>query len=593
MDKLTAYTLLKSLLQRLDADSVLEQPRMSGLVSATEKQALEQVLKEYESSLSVDALRDGAQLETVQAKKGDTQGENPKPDSGESTKPESAPLAIDEKAFSFAKVQNPEIVLCLDFGTAKSKAFAASDDESDPKFYELALGKRDGDQDGSIYAVSSSVWIEENGQMYAGSEAVRRGANQTNGVKSRRRLDSLKQELSQVLPGHQVGSQILPPEVNPSGIELSYDDAITFYLAYLTDLAVSELNERHGISRYVRRRFTLPCWESEHRSRAAQLLSRRLACAQVLADSFHNRWKDGIPAKEVKRLIQSILSRVDKLTYLLDLKLEGPKHLSARWGGLLEPLAAGSSRIWLDRSARDLVLVVDVGAGTTDLSVFWVVQTSGQKGHRAFPVEPCGTAIRMAGDLLDSVLVRMILDRAHLGADTMLQQRVSSALFLSGVRRLKEQLINTGELTHRLVNDQVISITRKEFLETEGVRNFTASLEKTIETFLSSIDLTWHDPMSKIRLVLTGGGCDLPMVRAIAEREWHIGGQKIRFQQTKNLPELIAERFDEDFCREYPQLAVALGGALPMVLDEGNSQKEWFGGAQAPGPLPRYPVTGT
>jgi hypothetical protein len=593
MDKLTAYTLLKSLLQRLDADSLLEQPRMSGLVSATEKQALEQVLKEYESSLAVDALRDGAQLETVQAKKGDTQGENPKPDSGESTKPESAPLAIDEKAFSFAKVQNPEIVLCLDFGTAKSKAFAASDDESDPKFYELALGKRDGDQDGSIYAVSSSVWIEENGQMYAGSEAVRRGANQTNGVKARRRLDSLKQELSQVLPGHQVGSQILPPEVNPSGIELSYDDAITFYLAYLTDLAVSELNERHGISRYVRRRFTLPCWESEHRSRAAQLLSRRLACAQVLADSFHNRWKDGIPAKEVKRLIQSILSRVDKLTYLLDLKLEGPKHLSARWGGLLEPLAAGSSRIWLDRSARDLVLVVDVGAGTTDLSVFWVVQTSGQKGHRAFPVEPCGTAIRMAGDLLDSVLVRMILDRAHLGADTMLQQRVSSALFLSGVRRLKEQLINTGELTHRLVNDQVISITRKEFLETEGVRNFTTSLEKTIETFLSSIDLTWHDPMSKIRLVLTGGGCDLPMVRAIAEREWHIGGQKIRFQQTKNLPELIAERFDEDFCREYPQLAVALGGALPMVLDEGNSQKEWFGGAQAPGPLPRYPVTGT
>jgi molecular chaperone HscA len=429
--------------------------------------------------------------------------------------------------------------------------------------------------------------------MFAGSEAVRRGASQAIGVKARKRLDSLKQELSQVLPGHQVGSQILPPEVNASGVELSYDDAITFYLAYLTDLAVSELNERHGISRYVRRRFTLPCWESEHRSRAAQLLSRRLACAQVLADSFHNRWKEGIPAIEVKRSIQTILSRVDGLTYLLDLNLEVPKHLAARWGGLLEPLAAGSSRIWLDRSARDLVLVIDVGAGTTDLSLFWVVQTSGQKGHRAFPVEPSGTAIRMAGDLLDSVLVRMILDRAHLGADTMLQQRVSSALFLSGVRRLKEQLINTGELTHRLVNDQVVSITRKEFLETEGVRNFTASLQKTIEAFLSSIDLSWQDPLSKIRLVLTGGGCDLPMVRAIAERDWLIGGQTIRFQQTKNLPQLISERFDEDFCREYPQLAVALGGALPMVLDEGNAQKVWFGGAPAPGPLPRYPVTGT
>jgi molecular chaperone HscA len=174
----------------------------------------------------------------------------------------------------------------------------------------------------------------------------------------------------------------------------------------------------------------------------------------------------------------------------------------------------------------------------------------------------------------------------------MLQQRVSSALFLSGVRRLKEQLINTGELTHRLVNDQVVSITRAEFLEAEGVRNFTTSLQKTIEDFLSRIDLSWRHPLSKVRLVLTGGGCDLPMVRAIAEREWLVGGQKIRFQQTKNLPDLIVERFDDDFCREYPQLAVALGGALPMVLDEGNAQKQWYGGAPAPGPLPRYPVTG-
>ena len=71
----------------------------------------------------------------------------------------------------------PEWVLCLDFGTAKSKAFAATDDEEDLELEPLPIGEDDEDLDGSVYEVSSCVWIDDDGRLFVGSEAVKRGMN--------------------------------------------------------------------------------------------------------------------------------------------------------------------------------------------------------------------------------------------------------------------------------------------------------------------------------------------------------------------------------------------------------------------------------
>ncbi len=118
--------------------------------------------------------------------------------------------------------------------------------------------------------------------MFAGSEAVKLGILRAQGgAGGRRRLDSLKQELSQIQSAHDFSSKLLEPDLNPSGVRLTYDDAITFYLSYLTDLACSEL-EGLKLSRYVKRRFTLPWWRPEQRRCASRLLAERLARAQVL-----------------------------------------------------------------------------------------------------------------------------------------------------------------------------------------------------------------------------------------------------------------------------------------------------------------------
>ena len=479
--------------------------------------------------------------------------------------------------------------MCLDFGTAKSKAFAATDSEV-PDLHALPLGKMDGDLDNSVYAVSSSVWIDDEGLVFAGAEAVLRGMNWVHsGTQRRRRLDSLKQEISQVLLGGGAERRPLEQDVNPTSVILTYEDAITFYLAYLTDLATTELKSKVG-TRYVRRRFTLPWWEENQRRWATEFLSRNLARAQVLADTFHGKWNAGIHAADLKSVLNQVAPYNSKLTWLLARREAKETWSSDQWGGVLEPLAAASSRVWTDHSARELMLVVDVGAGTTDYSLFLAVQNPQRQLKRAFPVKPCGGAIRQAGDTLDSLLVGELLSRANLGADPTLRQRVSDGLWRRGVRQLKERLFDVGEIIEVLANDDRVSLTRDEFLATDGVARFSMMIRQALGDLLSKVDPSWANSVKDrgLTLVLTGGGSALPMIRNLAYENWNIAGTSSACRLAKDLPDFVKEEFDADFAREYPQLAVAMGGAMPMLLDERKSLLSWAGGEPAPGSLSRW-----
>ena len=204
----------------------------------------------------------------------------------------------------------------------------------------------------------------------------------------------------------------------------------------------------------MRRRFTIPAWRPEQRNWAASTLSTCLGRAQILADTFRGRWQEGIPAAEFKAAVSAAREHDSAVCYLLD-----TSHLPGQTfpGGLLEPLAAGSGRIWADRSARNLLLIVDVGAGTTDFSLFWVVQDARTGSRKAFPVEPCSDAVRMAGDIVDDVLLKQILIRAHGDSNDVIRKRIEADLRLRGLRRLKERLFETGSLEVPLVTDQIVT----------------------------------------------------------------------------------------------------------------------------------------
>jgi len=170
--------------------------------------------------------------------------------------------------------------MCVDFGTAMSKAFAIQG-ESTP--IELALGQRAGDKG---YPVDSSLFISDDGILHFGPQAVEHGTAVA-GL-GRARFDSPKARLSM---GQQVDIHRAPigKEINPiTATPVTEGELITLYLGYLTDLATSEL-EAKGYSRYCARRFARPCWSDERNKWAEPLLRRMLSQAQILADTFHDQ----------------------------------------------------------------------------------------------------------------------------------------------------------------------------------------------------------------------------------------------------------------------------------------------------------------
>ena len=545
---LEAILLLENLLARLQADAAADRPQFRGIVSDAEREALRVVLG------AVGAPSRGRQeppVDTAEAQAKPVQppepvespfGAEPPEEEAAETPPPSVGLNLDALHPDISPP--PEWVLCLDFGTAKSKAFAATDDEEDPEFEPLPLGDDDEDVDGSKYEVSSCVWIDDDGRLFVGSQAVKRGRNYGGEPATRGPLNSLKQAISQVDPegGAAELAGKLPREVDPTST-LTYADAITIYLAYLTDLATTAVARRVG-TRYVRRRFTVPCWQSTQRRWAAELLGKSLLRAQVLADTFRSRWREGIPVERVASAVRAAAAYDGELTRLAATE---SNDVTDDWTlGTFEALAAASACIWRDRFARDLMLVVDVGAGTTDLSLFWVVQDG--EHHRAFPIVDGNSGIRQAGDTLDRLLVEALLRRAGLGVDET-GERARRGLRRKGVRQMKERLFQVGSLTETLVNDDEVTLSREEFIESDGVRKFAGRIAGTIQGLLEGVHESWAKAAAEngVTLVLTGGGCDLPMITALTDRKWRLGGRTVPFQVARRVPRSVEDRFDAAF----------------------------------------------
>ena len=560
-----AKALVLSLLQRWDADP----QRLAGLISQTERDAI------------LALVAGDAAPPTI-------------PNQISVPSPADA-IEINRTAIERNEVEHKEITLCFDFGTARSKAFAvaANGDDDEVELVDIPLGDIDNDVDGSVYAISSSVWIDEAGLVFVGSEAIGRSQADVYPGSSRARIDSLKHRVSLADSEAFVTQRLLPNAENPTEVALTLDDVLILFLAYLTDLATAHLQAQHR-GRYVRRRFSLPCWPPKHRAWSTPFLSTRLVAAQVVADTFTGHWPNGIPAAVVKECVAKSMESVGAAQYLVDRAPNLAPELSKHWGGVLEPLAAGSTRVWQGQNSKEAILVLDVGAGTTDVALFWVVQLSrdtAYPGHRAFPIIPTSDAIRVAGDHLDNILINELVTRAHLDGVEGERKQAEASLRLAGIRRLKEELFKREVVRHRMGNDLTIEVSLEDFLVLPDVQNFQKALEESVRSFLGKVAASW-ERVDTIHLVLTGGGCDLPMVRRLAGMSLKIsGGRTVRLKSTPRVPAFLND-YDEDLSREYPQLAVAMGGALPLVLDESTPMREYPGDAPSIGPLERFQTRG-
>ena len=521
-----AKLLLTSLLNRVASDP----GRYRGLVSDQEVEALTEIC-------ALAAVR---------------QADEPRPNAARHLPPLLSPPQLALKSVS-APVENPDVVLCIDFGTAKSKSFAARDTgEGDPDLFDLAIGDLDKDIDGSVFSAASALWIDESGLIFVGSESIKR--SELSATEGRARIESLKQFISQSNGAGEVRSTTLTLEEDPFRSGMTHEQALLLYLGYLTDLSVSCL-ETKGLSRLTRRRFAMPCWEPAQRAWASEYLGSLVARAQIVADTFSGRWQAGIGVREAMAVCDATRQHAEALRHLVDEAPDANTALAQRWGGVLEPIASASARM---HSASDvdrrLMLVADIGAGTTDVALFWLVQDD--RGRRAFPVAGTMRALRMAGDHLDHILLKMLLQKGNI--EPRLERRAETKLRLEGLRGLKERLYQNGSVSTRLINDALVEVTRDEFEGSQPVLKFREQLADLVKGVVADLDPSWALQAERITLVLSGGGATLPAASDLTNVEASVGDHVARFR----LAPLVPDNISSGLKAEYPRLAVALGGAL-------------------------------
>lgn len=545
-----ARSFVESILDRVVIDPTTGKPHLPGTLSAHEVQAL---------GVALEALGGTAPPQY------DVKPQPPRSPLAEDSPPvppstrTSVDLVLD--SLKSDRPENPELLLCLDFGTAMSKAFACVvEDNVVVKQFGLRIGRR-AQQGPHIYPVPSSFWVSDNGRIYVGPKAVTLSLLQDpSGL--RQRFDSLKKTLTQGLTLATPDEEPLLPEMNPSGVPLSRGDAITLYLAFLTDLACTELEE-HGYSRHVLRRFALPSWEPERRSWGEQMLREMLARAQIVADTFHDRWNEGIPASEAKRVLDAVRNLPQR-----------PVHLIG--SGVPEPLAAGASHLRRDEDVRGLAMVVDIGAGTSDFALFVVAENPETNLFRAWPVQKCSQAFPMAGDALDNALRAVILDNSRVDQGHPDRHHVNARLSME-IRQLKEQLFRDQSCTFTLTNSIRGTIELAAFLERPEVVRFRNGLAKTFNDVMNAAHPTFFERLHPggLTVVLTGGGATLPMASDLTGGSSEVHGFRVERRGTRLVPEAFAD--DMDLREAYPQLAVAIGGSQPDLIGEGDALGEMPG----------------
>jgi len=477
-----------------------------------------------------------------------------------------------------------EIRLCIDFGTAMSKACATRRVEDD--VIPLRLGRAVEGSD--TWSVPSSLYISESGTLYFGNAAERQYRSSSSNGQLRKRFDDIKYMLSEREPNSNLYDIRLPTNIDPTG-KVTYGDALLLYLAWLTDHACKALIDARPLNgsieealslRYVKRRFAIPCFESadDERTRgperaiwARQVIRESMAHAQIIADTFSDKWSE-LTVEDALLAIAQCRETVD---------VRGIEHLLAKRSDIREPIAAGASQFSEQveqgnevRQRRSL-LVVDAGAGTTDFALFNVATALGHEVRYSL-VDSSVKMYRSAGNRVDRVLRAIIvekcgIDRNNLGAqdydhaNTDLDSQIrdiKQQLFQNGTARFNIRPGIDGEVKKMEIEQHADYIDLGEFLHDLRNRIIEASIREENKVFGQHATLF-------VDVLLTGGSSALPIFQMLATGTHEVKGWKVNFQRVSDeWIEYLVDRYGQEILNQYPQLAVAIGGAAPECPEE-------------------------
>ncbi|MEJ0023470.1 MAG: hypothetical protein WDN76_08610 [Alphaproteobacteria bacterium] len=360
----------------------------------------------------------------------------------------------------------PELLICIDFGTAWSKAVALAateDGVADPaRIRPLLLSAN---TRASPLILRSLLFVDDD-RVFFGEDAWAR-ALAVDPSKDRQAFTSFKtllasRDLARALEAR------AQKRIDPQR-RFTLRDLLVLYFAFLllrverahrADPAIASIPQ-------ARLRYTHPAWggaEDEDRHRyIPRLIDEGAYVVQALGDEIEN--EAGL--------------RVDAA--LEALGSAATASLSSRIEGVVYEAAAVAACRLADRapSPRHMI-VIDIGAGTTDLGGYRL-----RSENAIEEIVPARRTVDVAGDVLDRVMLNSMLARArHVRGNDA--QTAFWRTLAPQVRELKEALFTSGKCAVRY-DRKVITLAAKDVLKQDDFKSALAQIRDAYAITLSNV----------------------------------------------------------------------------------------------------------
>jgi molecular chaperone DnaK len=442
---------------------------------------------------------------------------------------------------------SPRARICIDFGTALSKASICLDPmlPLEVGVKPLPIGAISGAEHPLL---TPSVLYVDQGRLFFGPTAfehARRGVED-----ARDPLLSFKTVLGARNLEEALHSK-LRPSVDPTGT-FSQRDALALYLAYLDQLIREAIDLAPNIPNaaiYARRRYTSPVWR---------------------------------PGSGVERIFEGIFNEGAAISQKLGTLLLGPGGISiaqcrdaldkarANPGdgmletGVFEPHAAAACALAFSNEPTNFVMVFDMGAGTTDIAAF-------EFDDRIDPptlseINDARQCSALAGDEIDRILIDLLLRKSGLEKGKDEEVRTARIARLVG-RELKRDLLREGKCQLK-TGWRTISVRASDMMEDERFRAYLGALAGGIAKSLQAVVVRAEARNERlIDVVLAGGGAHLSFIPALVQRAASTlnTNVQLRIGQLSPLNPLYMG-IDASLAPVFPQIAMSVGGALVEMM---------------------------
>ncbi len=430
-------------------------------------------------------------------------------------------------------------VISVDFGTAYSKAAAVPADAEGPSALRQVRALPIGAGFGATNPLlAPSVMFLDQAFLTFGPMA--QAAAAACGSPKREALQSFK-----VLLGagdlEQVMAQRPNRLIDPDGA-FTFGQLMTLFIACLLGLVDEAFDRREpaGAASQAQLRYTRPGWYGARTGPdhifIRDLFSNARGVLQALGHGF---WRTPLSFEAAHRALAA-----DAAPVFVE-------------GGLFEATAVAVCHLPTHLTAPTRLVVMDIGAGTTDIGGY----LARPEGGAMEELPDTRNVLTVAGDSLDRALMDALVEKAKLGRAPDLQTAFWRSL-LGDIRIQKETLFDLGKMVVRF-EGHVVMLTVKELERTALYRELTSEISTAFGASLeAAAQSALADGNGQISAVLAGGGAHMPFAQELLARA-RPGKGKVALTVLPAAPVWTNDPiFSGALTPFFRQLAIAIGAAL-------------------------------